>query len=253
VYGKSKMFAGRMASLWRLALDLTYPATAYTTGHEFNRGIFKSFGEAHIEDFWLPFYCNTTNITHSRMEIHQSGYAWKYVRASMTLAGLLPPVCDEGSLLLDGGYMDNLTVETMKAMGAETIFAVDVGSVVDNAPMDYGDTLSGLWVTFNRWNPFGKHPNVPGIADIQQRLAYVASVPALTRAKEAPGCVYMRPPIENFATLQFGKFIEIYDVGYRYGKEFFEKILKEGRLPGIVSKPTEEKEIARRHRRRRSI
>lgn len=27
-------------------------------------------------DFWIPFYCNSTNITHSRMEIHRSGYAW---------------------------------------------------------------------------------------------------------------------------------------------------------------------------------
>lgn len=39
-----------------LLTDLTYPITAYTTGHEFNRGIYKSFYHLHIEDFWLPYF-----------------------------------------------------------------------------------------------------------------------------------------------------------------------------------------------------
>lgn len=59
---------------------------------------------------WLPFFCNTTNITHSRMEVHTTGYAWRYIRASMSLAGLLPPLCDDGDMLVDGGYVDNLPV-----------------------------------------------------------------------------------------------------------------------------------------------
>jgi len=45
------------------------------------------------------------------MEIHTTGYAWRYIRASMTLTGFLPPMTDEeGNMLVDGGYMDNLTV-----------------------------------------------------------------------------------------------------------------------------------------------
>ena len=55
------------------------------------------------------------------MEIHETGYAWRFIRkmvltpiksvclttftgASMTLVGLLPPLCDNGKLLVDGGY-----------------------------------------------------------------------------------------------------------------------------------------------------
>ena len=38
------------------------------------------------------------------------GSLWRYVRASMSLAGYLPPLCDpvDGHLLLDGGYVNNL-------------------------------------------------------------------------------------------------------------------------------------------------
>ena len=151
VLGRAKKFAGRMASLWRFVLDLTYPSVSYTTGHEFNRGVFKTFGNSQIEDFWLEFYCNTTSISKSRMEIHTSGYAWRYIRASMSLAGLLPPLCDEGEMLLDGGYVDNLTVAHMKSLGADVIFAVDVGSIDDNTPQEFGDSLSGFWAFMNRF------------------------------------------------------------------------------------------------------
>ncbi|KAI1325470.1 hypothetical protein F5Y16DRAFT_261846 [Xylariaceae sp. FL0255] len=231
MFGMAKKFAGRMSSVWRFALDLTYPSASYTTGHEFNRGIFKTFGKYQLEDFWLEFYCNTTNISKSRAEIHTSGYAWRYVRASMSLAGLLPPLCDEGSMLLDGGYVDNLTVSHMKSLGADVIFAVDVGALDDDTPQTYGDSLSGLWAFANRWNPFSTVPNPPTLAEIQARLAYVSSVDALERAKTMPGCIYMRPPIDDYGTLDFGKFDEIYDRSYKYGQEFLARLKEEGVLP----------------------
>ncbi|GAB7347170.1 hypothetical protein MBLNU459_g3285t2 [Dothideomycetes sp. NU459] len=244
MYGRAKKFAGRMGSMWRFALDLTYPSASYTTGHEFNRGIFKTFGDSQIEDFWLEFYCNTTNISKSRSEIHTSGYVWRYVRASMSLAGLLPPMCDEGNMLLDGGYVDNLTVAHMKSLGADVIFAVDVGSLDDDIPQKYGDSLSGFWASWNRWNPFSAFPNPPTLSEIQGRLAYVSSVDALERAKTTPGCRYMRPPIEPYGTLEFAKFDEIYQVGYKYGKEFLGKLRDQGVLP--VTEETEEKKNLRR-------
>jgi lysophospholipid hydrolase len=244
MYGRAKKFAGRMGSMWRFALDLTYPSASYTTGHEFNRGIFKTFGNSQIEDFWLEFYCNTTNISKSRSEIHTSGYVWRYVRASMSLAGLLPPLCDNGSMLLDGGYIDNLTVTHMKSLGADVIFAIDVGSLDEDTPQAFGDSLSGFWAIFNRWNPFSAHPNPPTLSDIQSRLAYVSSYDALERAKNTPGCRYMRPPIDAYGTLDFAKFDEIYEVGYKYGKEYLGTLREKGVLP-VAEETEKERELRR--------
>lgn len=253
IYGRAKKFAGRVSSLWRMALDLTYPATSYTTGHEFNRGIWKAFGDSRIEDFWLRYFTNTTNITHSRMEIHTSGYAWRYIRASMSLAGLLPPLTDNGSMLLDGGYVDNLPVGEMKAQGAAVVFAVDVGSIDDTTPMNYGDSLSGAWVLFNRWNIFGRHPNVPNLAEIQARLAYVSSVGALEKAKHTPGVIYMRPPIDDFATLDFAKFLDIYRVGGKYGHNFLTELRNDGKMPNIAGMENVRTKHRRTIARRNSI
>ncbi|KAG8976209.1 phosphatidylcholine and lysophosphatidylcholine phospholipase [Tulasnella sp. 425] len=226
-----KAFGSRMGNIWRLLSDVTWPVVAYTTGHEFNRGIFKAFGALHIEDMWLPFFCNSTNILTSQMDIHDTGYAWRYVRASMTLVGLLPPICDNGNMLVDGGYLDNLPVSTMKSMGPSTIIAVDVGSLDDNSPRDFGDTVSGIWIAINRWNPFSSVRNIPPITEIQSRLAYVSSITSLEEAKNTPGCYYIQPPVQGYGTLQFNKYEELVDIGYKAALELLDKWQEEGRLP----------------------
>ena len=162
----------------------------------------------------------------------------------MSLAGLLPPLCDEGNMLLDGGYIDNLTVAHMRSLGADFIFAVDVGSINDDQPQAFGDSLSGFWALINRWNPLSSHANPPTLSEIQARLAYVSSVDALERAKTTPGCIYMRPPIDTFGTLDFAKFAEIYQVGYEFGKAHLAQLRDRGILPMVEE--TEEKRKLRR-------
>ncbi|KXN88897.1 Lysophospholipase NTE1 [Leucoagaricus sp. SymC.cos] len=200
-------------------------------GHEFNRSLYKAFYDLHIEDMWLPYFCNTTNIMTSRMEIHETGYAWRFIRASMTLVGLLPPLCDNGQLLVDGGYIDNLPVQAMFSMGANTVFACDVGSVDDNSPRNFGDTVSGWWLLINRWNPFSTARHVPAITEIQSRLAYVSSVNTLEDAKVAKGCLYIQMPVQDYGTLQFGKFEEIQKKGYFAALDILNKFEQEGNLP----------------------
>lgn len=42
----------------------------------------QAFYDLHIEDMWLPYFCNSTNINTSTMEIHETGYAWRFIRMS---------------------------------------------------------------------------------------------------------------------------------------------------------------------------
>lgn len=147
-------------------------------------------------------------------------------------------------MLMDGGYVDNLTVTHMESLGADVVFAVDVGALDDNTPQQYGDTLSGFWTLFNRWNPFSATPNPPTLGEIQARLAYVSSFDALERAKAAPGCKYMRPDVDAIGTLDFGKFEEAYNIGYKFGKQYLAGLREEGVLP--ILEESEEKRNLRR-------
>lgn len=51
---------------------------------------------------------------------------------------------------------------------------------------------------------------VPDMAEIQSRLAYVSCVRQLEVVKSSSYCEYIRPPIDRFKTMDFGKFDEIY-------------------------------------------
>lgn len=51
---------------------------------------------------------------------------------------------------------------------------------------------------------------VPDMAEIQSRLAYVSCVRQLEVVKKSSYCEYIRPPIDRFKTMDFGKFDEIY-------------------------------------------
>ncbi|KAF2359787.1 Cyclic nucleotide-binding domain [Trinorchestia longiramus] len=107
---KARAWSMKMTSKWRLALELTYPIVSMFSGIGFNQLIRDVLGDTHIEDLWLPYFTLTTDITDSTARIHTHGSTWRYVRASMSLSGYMPPLCDpvDGHLLLDGGYVNNL-------------------------------------------------------------------------------------------------------------------------------------------------
>lgn len=64
----------------------------------------------------------------------------------------------------------------MRSRGAKHILAIDVGSQDDTDLTNYGDSLSGWWVLWKKWNPFASPVKVPNLPDIQSRLAYVSCV-----------------------------------------------------------------------------
>ncbi|XP_044761139.1 neuropathy target esterase sws isoform X1 [Coccinella septempunctata] len=234
---KAREWSKKMTQWWRQLLDLTYPVTSMFSGKDFNTTIRSAFGETYIEDLWLPYFTVTTDITSSGMRVHYHGSLWRYVRASMSLSGYMPPLCDpvDGHLLLDGGYTNNLPADIMRSLGANHILAVDVGSVDDQDLTNYGDDLSGWWLLWKRWNPFTEPVKVPNLPDIQSRLTYVSCVRQLEQVKNSDYCEYIRPPIDNYRTLQFGSFDEIKDVGYQYGKSYFEGQKLVGNLPNFRS------------------
>ena len=67
------------------------------------------------------FFCMTTNMTRGEPTVHQQGLLWKLVRASMTIVGLVPPVYENGDLLIDGGYLNNMPVDVMRGLGVDTV------------------------------------------------------------------------------------------------------------------------------------
>uniref|UniRef100_A0A3B1JXB1 lysophospholipase n=1 Tax=Astyanax mexicanus TaxID=7994 RepID=A0A3B1JXB1_ASTMX len=237
---RAREWAMEMTSVFKKILDLTYPITSMFSGAAFNSGINGVFQNKQIEDLWIPYFNITTDITASTMRVHTDGSLWRYVRASMSLSGYLPPLCDpkDGHLIMDGGYINNLPADVARSMGAKVVIAIDVGSQDETNLTNYGDALSGWWLLWKRLNPLAEKVKVLNMAEIQTRLAYVCCVRQLESVKNSDYCEYIRPPINRYRTLEFGKFDEIAEVGYQHGKTVFdvwsrsgviEKMLKDRR------------------------
>uniref|UniRef100_A0A671NQS2 lysophospholipase n=1 Tax=Sinocyclocheilus anshuiensis TaxID=1608454 RepID=A0A671NQS2_9TELE len=227
---RARQWAMDFGSIFKKISDLTYPVTSMFTGASFNSSISGIFQDKQIEDLWISYFNITTDITASSMRAHTDGSLWRYVRASMSLSGYLPPLCDpkDGHLLMDGGYINNLPADTARSMGAKLVIAVDVGSQDETDLTNYGDSLSGWWLLWKRLNPLSEKVKVLNMAEIQTRLAYVCSVRQLEMVKDSDYCEYLRPPIDRYGTLDFGKFDEIADVGYQHGKTVFDVWCRSG-------------------------
>uniref|UniRef100_A0A096NWM3 Patatin like domain 7, lysophospholipase n=1 Tax=Papio anubis TaxID=9555 RepID=A0A096NWM3_PAPAN len=221
---RAKQWAEGMTSMMKAALDLTYPITSMFSGAGFNSSICSVFKDRQIEDLWIPYFAITTDITASAMRVHTDGSLWRYVRASMSLSGYMPPLCDpkDGHLLMDGGYINNLPADVARSMGAKVVIAIDVGSRDEMDLTNYGDALSGWWLLWKRWNPLATKVKVLNMAEIQTRLAYVCCVRQLEVVKSSDYCEYLRPPIDSYGTLDFSKFNEICEVGYQHGRTVFD-------------------------------
>ncbi|XP_053852149.1 patatin-like phospholipase domain-containing protein 7 isoform X2 [Vidua macroura] len=233
---KARQWAMVMNSVFKTILDLTYPITSMFSGAAFNNSINNIFKDKQIEDLWIPYFTITTDITASAMRVHRDGSLWRYVRASMSLSGYMPPLCDpkDGHLLMDGGYINNLPADVARSMGAKVVIAIDVGSRDETDLTNYGDCLSGWWLLWKRWNPLAEKVKVLNMAEIQTRLAYVCCVRQLEMVKNSDYCEYIRPPIDRYGTLDFGKFDEICEVGYQHGKTVFNVWCRSGVLDKML-------------------
>ncbi|CAL8092126.1 unnamed protein product [Calicophoron daubneyi] len=233
---RARNLTNSLNSTWKRLKDFTYPVVSVFSGREFNEQLKKVFDDRQVEDLWLPSFYVTTDITNCKMRVHVQGSLWRYVRASMTLSGYFPPMCDpyDGSMLVDGGYMNNLPADIMASFGAKTIFAVDVGATVDTDFTNYGDHLSGWNLLYHRFFKSNSGMRVPNLTEIQTRLAYISCVKQLEQVKNSGLYHYMRPPIDRFMTLQFAAFDEIMNVGCEYTKDMFRRWHEEGVLRQMV-------------------
>ena len=127
-------------------LDYTLPVVSVIKGQRIMANIEATLGGWDIEDLWVPYYCVSTNLTKSRLEVHRRGSTAVAVRASVAIPGVLPPVPHEGDLLVDGGVLNNMPFEVMRDDSTVgTIIAVDVAP--DQGPRaraDYGLSVSGF-------------------------------------------------------------------------------------------------------------
>lgn len=91
----------------------------------------ETLGVSVIEDFDalpIPYRATATDLNTGEAVVLGKGSLAMAMRASMSLPGIFQPVEMEGRVLLDGGLANQVPIDVLRAMGADIVIAIDVGT-----------------------------------------------------------------------------------------------------------------------------
>ena len=108
------------------------------------------FGIRTFDDLPTPFRAVAVDLLSATPVVMDRGQLASAMRATMSLPLIFPPVQRDGQVLVDGGAMDNVPADVVKAMGAGRVVAINVGDLADLKEVNYsllglaGETLDAM-------------------------------------------------------------------------------------------------------------
>jgi NTE family protein len=96
-------------------------------------------GYHRFDELPIPYRAVATDLVTGKPVVFSEGELANVMRASMAVPGAVAPAEFDGMMLVDGMLTSNLPVETARAMGADVIIAVNVGT-----PLLKRDKLNGI-------------------------------------------------------------------------------------------------------------
>jgi len=120
--------AMRMANPRQLIrlVDFTPFRRGVLAGKHVRQFITNIFGAAAtFADLHIPLALTATDLSRGQLVLLNEGSLVDAVLATCTVAGLWPPVQIGNTLLVDGGFYNNLPVDITRQMGADIVIALD--------------------------------------------------------------------------------------------------------------------------------
>lgn len=132
--------------------DIAFPIVAMTRARKVSRLLEEAYGDVLMEDLRLPFFCVSSNLTRGRVQLHRRGSVKAAIRASISLPGVMPPVVENGEVLVDGAVLDNFPTKPMRQLNAGPVVGIDLSRIrgvdaqtLESPPSWWRWLLSGEW------------------------------------------------------------------------------------------------------------
>ncbi|QQS14062.1 MAG: patatin-like phospholipase family protein [Rhodospirillales bacterium] len=202
----------------------TLPLVSLYSGRKVTSLLRMAFGDFDIEDMPKPFYCVSANLTRQSADVHRRGKLWYWLRASVSIPGVLPPVVDGGHVHVDGGVIDNFPVDAMRAIGRGPVIGADIdtgGGLVAGA--DVVDSWSA-WEFARRlvWKRSQTLP-IPSIVRLLLRSALIGSTSRALADRSAVDLLVL-PSMQDIDLLEWQEFDRAVEAGYRATMEALENV-----------------------------
>ena len=149
----------------------------------------------------IPFEAVATNVRTGEMAILDQGYLATALRATMAIPGVFAPVAMYDTLMIDGGLVNNLPVDVVKAMGADVVIAVDLGAELDTR--EVGESMIQIY---------------------QQTMRMLTRPNVKSRIEMAD--LVINPGVSGFGTMSFDQIVEIMEQGYEVAAGMADELSK---------------------------
>lgn len=116
-------------TLWSRAVTLARSGTHLHPIEPLGRMLDDMLDATDFADLKLPFQCVAASIERASAAWFSSGQLVPAVLASCAVPGLLPPVEIDGEHFFDGGLVDSIPVGRAAALGATTVYVLQVGRI----------------------------------------------------------------------------------------------------------------------------
>ena len=209
----------------------TLPKYALLDHKAFDSALARNIGpDLDVEDCWHPFFAVATNLSCQRLELIRTGRVWKAVRSSSSIPGLLPPVfTEDGTMLVDGGIMDNAPLAPLKDIKAGPNLVVHFGCAEEQRfACRYEDIPGRGDLIFSLLNPFRRRrlPKVPNTADVLIRSLMAHQNYDLPAGTED---LVLRPPdFPGSALLNFDHHRSVFQASYKWALAEIEELDRSG-------------------------
>jgi NTE family protein len=81
-----------------------------------------------FDDLAIPYRAVASDIATAKMVVLDHGSINEAMKASAAVPGIVAAVEIDGKTLVDGGITNNMPIDVVKAMGADIVIAIDIGS-----------------------------------------------------------------------------------------------------------------------------
>ncbi len=206
--------------------DVTLPLVSLTAGQRVTRRLQRHFGDFAIENLWRPYFAVSANLTTGRQLAHRNGPLWRALRASVAIPGLLPPIIEDGEVLVDGGTLNNFPVDALASMRRGPIIGSDVGRVRCVGDCGTAPALGPVSRLLRKWRG-----GAPGIVELLMRAATVSSDARAAESRREVDLLF-EPPVASFDLRDWNSFDRIVEVGYRHATD----VLRRGGAERIASR-----------------
>ncbi len=204
-------------------IDITIPIYSFIKGKKLHKKLLY-YANKDIEDLSIPYFAISTNLTQKKQKIHTSGPLYQAIRASISIPGIFPVCWEDNNILVDGGLFNLFPIDIMANFSdVNQIIAVDSSSILEPFFLfPCAKHVSGLSLLKEKF--LHKKNIFPTICPLLSRMADLGGQMKKNQLIESNiATLYIRPPIDDYGTLDFYRYDAIEEIGYRYSQENINK------------------------------